>query len=136
MPGADGIIGANVFQEFLIRLDPRAHVLELHPFRDRAESSGRSSDPWFDYDGPRCANCDRLALAYRVGHLLLLPATLNGRQHGYFMLDSGSTYSAVSQDLVNRLPGNPVDLLGARGALVGASHSTPVMFDVGAAAVS
>ncbi|MBZ5678086.1 MAG: aspartyl protease family protein [Acidobacteriia bacterium] len=142
-PGADGIIGANVFQEFLIRLDARSHVLELSPFSRRAESSVWSGDPWLDYeglshDGPACASCDHLAPAYRVGHLLLLRATLNslksdGQQDGYFLLDSGSTYSAVSQEVANRLPGGRTHLLGARGPLDGVSHSRPMRLEVGAA---
>ncbi|MBZ5636962.1 MAG: aspartyl protease family protein [Acidobacteriia bacterium] len=142
-PGADGIIGANVFQEFLIRLKARSHVLELSPFSSRAEAPVRFSDPWVDYegssyDGPVCESCDHLAPAYRVGHLLLLRATLNslksdGQQDGYFLLDSGSTYSAVSQDVANRLPGGRTHLLGARGPLDGVSQSRPMRLDVGAA---
>jgi tetratricopeptide (TPR) repeat protein len=143
LPGADGIIGANVFQEFLIRLDARAHSLELSPFSSRAEAPVRFSDPWVDYEGPSnggpvCASCDHLAPAYRVGHLLLLRATLNGPnnddgQYGYFMLDSGSTYSALSQDFANRLPGGSTHLLGARGPLDGASYSRRMRLDLGAA---
>ena len=137
-PGADGIIGANVFQEFLIRLDARSHVLELSPFSSRAESSIQFGDPWVNYERSACESCDKLAPAFRVGHLLLLRATLNGpnnddRQYGYFVLDSGSTYSAVSQDFGNRLPGGRTHLLGARGLLDGVSHSRPIRLGVGAA---
>jgi len=142
-PGADGIIGANVFQEFLIRLDARSHVLELRPFSSRMEAPVRFGDPWLDYEGssyegPVCDSCDHLAPLYRVGHLLLLRAILNSpksddQQDGYLLLDSGSTYSAVSQNVAKRRPGGRTDLLGARGPLDGVSHSRPMRLDVGAA---
>jgi tetratricopeptide (TPR) repeat protein len=140
-PGADGIVGANVFQEFLIRLDARSHALELSPFDTRAQSTVWSGDPWLDYEGlshdeQTCASCDHLAPAYRVGHLLLLHATANslkndGQQDGYFLLDSGSTYSAVSQDAADRLPGGRSHLLGARGPLDAVSHSRPMRLEMG-----
>jgi hypothetical protein len=66
----------------------------------------------------------------------LLRATLNslkseGQQDGYFLLDSGSTYSAVSQDVANRLPAGRTHLLGARGPLDGVSFSRPMRLGVG-----
>jgi hypothetical protein len=68
----------------------------------------------------------------------LLRATLNslksdGRQDAYFMLDSGSTYSAVSQDIANQLSGGFTHLVGARGPLDGASFSRRMRLDLGAA---
>ena len=142
-PGADGIIGANVFQEFLIRLDARSHALELRPFSSRAQAPVRFSDPWVDYEGspydePICESCDHRTPAYRIGHLLLLRATFQslksvGQQDGYFLLDSGSTYSAVSKDVADGMPGGRTNLLGARGTLDGVSYSRPLRLDVGTA---
>jgi len=132
-PGTDGIIGANVFQEFLIRLDARSKVLSLDPFSNRAEAAVRFSDPWLHYEGEACRACDHLNPVFRVGHLLLLRARLDGRQDGYFLLDSGSAYSAISPNLASSWRGRTSHLVGARGSLDGASQLRPVRLDVGTA---
>jgi hypothetical protein len=109
-PGADGIIGLDVFQDFLIRLDLRSHVLELLPFEG---ASGSAMSP-----------------AYRLDHLLLLRGTVNGHAEGYFILDTGSAVSVVSRDLVPP-SGNATALLGAQGEQSAAMPAAPVSIRVG-----
>jgi tetratricopeptide (TPR) repeat protein len=95
IPNADGIIGTEVFQDFLIRLDLRGRVLQLSPLQQ-------------EQDLPD------MKRAYRVDHLLLLRATVNGHSEGFFMLDTGSAYSVVSRELVPAL-GRKEVVYGAQG---------------------
>jgi tetratricopeptide (TPR) repeat protein len=81
---ADGVIGLNVFKDFLIHIDPRARAMDLTPFNS---------------SGDDCDDCTR---AYRLGNLLLMRGTINGHAQGYFILDTGSSYSLLSRDLVPR----------------------------------
>src|SRR5262249_31786684 len=76
---ADGVIGSDVFRDFLIRIDNRTASLDLTPLA-----------------GSSCAQC---AKAIRVGPLLLVRARVNGSADGYFILDSGSPFSLVSSKL-------------------------------------
>lgn len=85
---ADGFIGIDVFQDFLIRLDFPGRTLELTPF---------SETPAEIQSNAACRNCMQ---AYRLGNLFLLRGIVNGAAGGYFILDSGSPYTMVSRKLV------------------------------------
>jgi tetratricopeptide (TPR) repeat protein len=114
-PDADGMIGLDVFQDFLIRVDPHARQLELSPFDERDTSL-------------TCVNCTQ---AYRLGHLLLVPAEVNGHGEGYFILDTGSPYTLISQMLMPR-SGRATTMAGAEGDQALAVPSTPVALRLGA----
>jgi len=118
--GADGIIGTNVFQAFLLRVDAGVRILELMPFPEPAALVG--SDPWMAYDAPA-------APVRRLGHLLLLPARVDNRAGGYFLLDTGAAFSSVSSGIAGASSPGSVFLRGARGALDGTFRLQPVTFD-------
>jgi hypothetical protein len=114
---ADGLIGLDVFKDFVIRLDSPGRRLELTPFPARTP----------DQKSRACDGCMR---AYRLGSLLLLHGTINGHADGYFVLDSGSPYSMVSGKLLPQ-DGRPATFTGAQGDQVVALHSTPVSIQLG-----
>jgi hypothetical protein len=120
MPEADGIIGLDVFKDFLIRLDPPARTLELTPFPGQAESQSEES--------PVCRDCMR---AYRLGELLLMRGTVNGHADGYFVLDSGSPYSLISRQLVPQ-DGRFAVFTGAQGGQDVAVPAAPLNIRFGA----
>jgi Aspartyl protease len=117
--GADGVIGTNVFQRFLLRLDTGARILDLIPFEEPGKSYGWAGDPWLSYDGSKNANSDedRFVPAYRMSHYLFVQAALNSERHGFFMLDSGSGCTLVSRDQATGWRMDARDLRGVLGKL-------------------
>jgi len=92
----DGLIGSNVFSEFLITLDFAGGTLHLDPlpsyhpgdeFPDRVES-------------PEMRDAARV---YRFGHLLLAPVHVNSQDvnshEGLFVLDTGAAGTMMSYDM-------------------------------------
>jgi hypothetical protein len=108
------MIGLDVFQDFLIRVDPHARQLELSPLDERDTSA-------------TCVDCTQ---AYRLGHLLLVPAEVNGHGEGYFILDTGSPYTLISQTLMPR-SGSATTMAGAQGDQALAVPSTPIALRLG-----
>lgn len=112
---ADVILGLDLFENFMIRVDSRERMLTLTPFP--AEPS----------DG-RCADCLR---TYRLGHLLLVRARINGRSDGYFILDSGTPYSLVSRKLLQGGEGSVHEAKGIQGSQEIRIPSAPVSIQLG-----
>lgn len=101
---ADGVIGTDVFKDFLLRIDPRKHVLDLEPYAETV-LPGASK-------------------LYRIGHQLLIHGSANGRAEGYFLLDTGASASLLSKAAATTvLPGpigwDAVQMRGVRGELPG-----------------
>ncbi len=87
----DGLIGSNVFSEFLITLDFAAGKLRLNPlpgYRPGEELPDRVEIPEMR-DGAR---------VYRFGHLLLVPVRVNSHE-GLFVVDTGAARTMMSYDL-------------------------------------
>ena len=91
----DGLIGSNVFSEFLIRLDFAGGSLRLDPlpgyrpgdgFQDRVES-------------PEMRDAARV---FRFGHILLVPVRAGSRD-GLFVLDTGAARTMMSYDLASEV---------------------------------
>ena len=93
---ADGMIGLDVFEDFLIELNPHERRLDLTPLDDASAT---------------CTNCAR---AYRVGHLLLVHGEVNGHGNGYFIVDTGSPCTMISQELMPR-SGRAATMTGTQG---------------------
>ncbi len=139
VPGADGIIGSDVFQRFRLRLDPRARVLDLAPFEgdgSRGETPGASvtgetSDPWTAHDR-QAGFGEGYVPAYRVSHFLLIRAALDGHER-FFMLDTGSAHSVVADSIASDPRGRGAGLHGAQGEIPG-YHLPPLTFQLGGGA--
>jgi predicted aspartyl protease len=93
---ADGMIGLDVFEDFLIELNPHERRLDLTPLNEASAT---------------CTNCAR---AYRVGHLLLVHGEVNGHGNGYFIVDTGSPCTMISQELMPR-SGRAATMIGTQG---------------------
>jgi predicted aspartyl protease len=104
---ADGLIGSNVFSEFLITLDFAAARMRLEPIPGykRGEIEDRTDIPQMR-DGVR---------VFRFGHLLLVPVHVNSHT-GLFVLDTGAARTMMSYDLAAESSKvNPDDQLAIRG---------------------
>lgn len=85
---ADGLQGAlplSLFFGFLIRLDIPAKNLDLFPYPDP------QSRP------------DSVLRSLLNNHLLFLKGTVNESREGYFLLDTGASYNAISSSLTRQL---------------------------------
>jgi tetratricopeptide (TPR) repeat protein len=113
--GADGVIGADIFQRFKIGVDAHARLLQLTPFDD---ASGETSYP--------------SAPAIGIRNLLLLKTRVEGGKEGLFLVDTGAAYTAVSPEYLPpaQQTSSPVNLQGARGPLNGAFRTGPLTFNV------
>jgi predicted aspartyl protease len=99
---ADGIQGAlpmSIFAGFLIRLDISGKALDLSPY---------PAEP-VDLAGA--------IRAFSNHQLLFVKGTVNETREGYFLLDTGASYTAISRNLARQL--NFSDLLAPRVALQG-----------------
>src|SRR5262249_51798021 len=112
--GVDGVIGARVFEKFLIRFDPRGRILELTPLgEDNARAPRPASTP-----------------VKQLRHLLLIKAVFNGAGSGYFLLDTGAAFSSVSLGMAPPVRTAPrsVAVDGFSGHIAGATRVTPMQF--------
>jgi hypothetical protein len=83
--GLQGVLPLSAFAEFFIRLDLPGRSLDLLPYsREQAETSGALP-------------------AVSSNRLLFLKGTVNETHQGYFLLDTGASYNAVSRNMVRRL---------------------------------
>jgi hypothetical protein len=87
----DGLIGSNVFSQFLITLDFAAGKLKLEPLPDYLPG-GELHDR---EDIPGMQDAQRV---FRFEHILLVPVRVNSRA-GLFVLDSGAARTMMSYDL-------------------------------------
>ena len=114
--GADGVIGADVFERFRIGVDGRAGVLQLTPFDDSPRGGSQASVP-----------------AVGIGKLLLVKVRVQGGSEGLFLVDTGAAFTTVSRQYLPtcREAGHAVEMQGAQGAIGSAFRAGPLAFDVG-----
>lgn len=116
----DGLIGLNVFSDFLVELDNPRGRLRLHPRNEDPAASG-----WVPWE--------------QAGHLLLVRTECNGREIGWALLDTGSSFSAVDLGKAQAINGPAADrefvaLRGVTGTLEAGSYRlSPVQFGVAGA---
>jgi hypothetical protein len=96
--GIDGVLPLAVFRDFLIRLDFRDQTLDLLKY----------PDPSGDSIGLR---------ALSSNSLLFLKGSVNGVREGYFLIDTGASYSAISQGVAREL--HIVEALAPRAPMQG-----------------
>ena len=101
-PDADGAIGMNVFEKFLLRVDPALLVLDLVPLPDNPSAD--------------------MIPTWRAGHLLLVHDAVNG----YFMLDTGASFSVASGSPAG---GQAIEVRGAQGR-VAAVQARPMRLEI------
>jgi predicted aspartyl protease len=136
----DGLIGMDVFAKFLVTLDypmrklllsqlplrPGAIVAEepslktSDAVRDEDEESGAKSGntapaekaaqgPFDRYIAPEMKDYTKV---YRVGHDLILPAALNGKEVRLFIMDTGAFTTSISPEAAREVTKVHADALG------------------------
>ncbi len=90
---ADGLIGSDLFHDFLITLDFAGRELRLNPLPGYQPGE----NPIQDRTVP--AGLENAARVFRFNNLLLIPARVNGSHEALFVLDTGADRTLVSYDL-------------------------------------
>ncbi len=97
--GVDGVLPLSLFGSLLIQLNMPAKSLDLDPYpQDAPHQTGE-------------------LVAIRNNDLFFVKCQLNGAREGYFLLDTGASYNAISHKLARKL--NSSDLLGSDVSLQG-----------------
>jgi tetratricopeptide (TPR) repeat protein len=114
-PNADGVIGMNLFEKFLVYVDAVSASLNLSPYTNGSNPGAASS---------------RTVRAWRVGQLLLVNASIDGQGH-CFLLDTGSSFSATpsaapASNARDTGQAAEVNILGADGRVRGARRAQPL----------
>jgi tetratricopeptide (TPR) repeat protein len=86
----DGIIGLDVFSQYLITLDMPARKLRLEQMPTQSK------------EGP--AQAEAFSQIFTVGHFLLLPTEVGKKATGLFVVDSGSNANTISPELARSMP--------------------------------
>jgi tetratricopeptide (TPR) repeat protein len=116
----DGLIGADVFQHYLVDInlpDAKFGLSELPVDPKNAgessaslESSAAGTSTWHDpYVSPEMKDYSGV---YRVGHLLLIPTSLNGKPPKNFLIDTGAFDNTIDTGAareVTKLHGDDYD---------------------------
>ena len=116
----DGIIGMDVFSQYLVTLDLPARKLRLEPMPARSN------------DGEP-AHSEAFSQAFSIGHFLLLPAEVGKKASGLFVIDSGSNANTISPELARSIPemrafNSPMS--GASGVVNSAFIADDAMLDL------
>jgi hypothetical protein len=124
LEGIDGVIPLSLFSGFRIRLDLPGSALDLQPYAPVQAGQEEGFLP-----------------ARNEDELLFLPATLNDAHDGFVLLDTGSSFNAISHDTarvlkVRQVLSSPVSLLGGVGAIEGYLVPSGVRFRMGTRAVA
>ncbi|HSM86860.1 MAG TPA: aspartyl protease family protein [Candidatus Limnocylindrales bacterium] len=101
-PDYDGLIGTDVFEDYLVTVDFPAHKLRLEPMPAAGSQSGS------------------FTRFYRFGHILLLPTSVGSSAHGLFAMDTGSAANSISPALarqVSALHDSDVPVNGISGSV-------------------
>jgi predicted aspartyl protease len=101
MPDVDGIIGINVFQQFLITLNLPKNIMEINPL---PSISGVSTDPesWKNLDRTIPPELQSFALIGSWGNLAI-PTLVNKKKSAYFFLDTGASVNVVSREMASQV---------------------------------
>lgn len=85
-PDYDGLIGADVFEQYLVSIDFPAHKLRAEPLPAGAPSAD-----------------DSFSSFYRFGHIMLMPTSVGETVHGLFALDTGASTNSMSPGIARRV---------------------------------
>jgi predicted aspartyl protease len=99
----DGLLGADVFSDFLVDLDFPNHKLRLSGLPEDPQQAakpagldsqmGATSQPRDRYVAPEMRG---FTPVYRQGHDLLLPTRVNDKAKVFFLIDTGSAENMIS----------------------------------------
>jgi Flp pilus assembly protein TadD/predicted aspartyl protease len=96
-----GLIGADVFQKFLVTLDFREKKVFLNPLPKNPYANADADDvPQDRYITPEMQSFTKF---YRFGHNIVVPVVVNDKEVGNFILDTGAFANSISLRFANQV---------------------------------
>jgi predicted aspartyl protease len=84
----DGLIGPDVFSDYLVEIDFQKKQMHLTPLPERKPIPQ-------EYDRVLDANGPDFTPVFRLGDHLFVPTTVNSKRRGLFLIDTGSSMSFI-----------------------------------------
>jgi tetratricopeptide (TPR) repeat protein len=106
----DGLIGTDVFADFLVTLDFRKRELRLDPLPGGRPEAGRR------YDRVSSGAAGGFTPVLRMNHCLLIGTTVNDAKQALFLLDTGAAVPIVSKSLNRQAKRGAPESVRVRGA--------------------
>jgi len=94
-----GLIGADIFEDFLVTLDFREWKLLLDPL-PKNPGSASGDGPQDRYIAPEMQSFTKV---YRFGHFLIIPVVVSDKVMGNFVLDTGSDLNTITPRLAQQV---------------------------------
>jgi hypothetical protein len=143
--GIDGLIGTDVFSNYLVTLDYPVNKMFLAPLpqrpNDNASPASLNTDSGDQVasaskSGPQDRYIDPSMKGYvpffRVGHEIIIPVALNHKVEHLFMVDTGNFSSSISPEAAREVTkvkgGEPVTVRGLSGNVAKVSSGDAVLF--------
>jgi Flp pilus assembly protein TadD len=143
--GIDGLIGTDVFSNYLITLDYPISKMFLAPLPQRPNDNAGPASLNTDAgdqgasaskSGPQDRYIDPSMKGYvpffRVGHEIIVPVALNHKVEHLFMVDTGNFSSSISPEAAREVTkvkgGEPVTITGLSGKVAKVSSGDAVLF--------
>jgi predicted aspartyl protease len=100
----DGLIGTDVFSNFLVTLDFPGHKLQLDPLPaipgeaaiTPSLNTEKDSPDRTRHDGYTAPEMQNWTPVLRLGHMLLMPVTINTGLPHFFLVDTGADMTSLS----------------------------------------
>jgi Flp pilus assembly protein TadD len=106
-----GLMGADVFQKFLITFDFRNEKLLLAPLPQ--DPTGKDDDAAHDrYIAPEMQSFSKV---WRFGHDLVMPVLVSDKAMGNFIIDTGASFNSVSPKIAGQITKTSYQGMGVRG---------------------
>ena len=109
----DGLIGADVFDRYLVTLDYIKHEVRLDPLPQPPSSAGHSPelDPLggstdvdrMNVDGFTPPSMQSWTKIYRRGHELIMPTRINQKLPALFVLDTGAAVNLIDTQVAKQV---------------------------------
>jgi predicted aspartyl protease len=107
---ADGLIGTNVFAEFLVTLDFTGRQVRLEPLPGYSPGQNEL------HDRAVLPQMQHFTRVFRFGHLLLVPTRVSDSREVLFVVDTGADRTLISYDMAAEVSKvNPDDRMHLSG---------------------
>lgn len=121
---ADGIIGLDQFNRYLVTLNLPKNRLELNPLPPVNGKPFDDPETWEELDRTIPPELATFTAIGTRGHLLTIPVTVNRKKSGFFFIDTGSSINLVDRSFA----GQVTNLQSSNISVSGVSGKTKTFF--------
>ncbi len=103
-----GVIGVNIFSDYLIKLDYPRQVLELLPLAGETDNTEDDQGGW-EFERQISPEMKSFTPVRKIGQHLLVRTKVNDRKQVQFVIDTGANVSLISSELAKEVTDTIVD---------------------------